>query len=126
MYRECRSSVVALTPVQKEDVVHYGIAKEGPHGRITSMVEKPSMEAAPSNMAMIGRYLLSARVFKHLQSSLGRDEGEVQLTGALNALIEEEVVRGYRYEGDRFDCGQSKGYLAANVFMGQKHLQKEF
>ena len=120
MYQRFSGSIVALKEVPRSDVVHYGIVSEGVNGKITGLVEKPSIDTTPSNKALIGKYLLSSSVFKYLERDLSRHtSGEVQLTDALHSLIEEETVQGYYHEGDRFDCGQPKGYLAANVFMAK-------
>ena len=121
MYQKNQASVIALTEVAKEDVIHYGIAKMAEKCRLVSVIEKPSVEEAPSNVAMIGRYLLSGGIFDCLSPLMKKETGdEIQLTDALNTLISRERVFGYTYTGARFDCGQPPGYLNANLYTGMR------
>lgn len=112
-------SVVALEQVELENVSRYGIVaseetEPGIH-RITDMVEKPSLSEAPSNYAIMGRYVLSPKIFPILREQQAGTGGEIQLTDALRTLAKTEPVWGVVYKGRRFDCGTQKGWLSANV-----------
>ncbi|MCR4818420.1 MAG: UTP--glucose-1-phosphate uridylyltransferase GalU [Fretibacterium sp.] len=112
-------SVIALEHVAREDVSRYGIIRsevlsDGIH-RILDMVEKPSIEEAPSRYAIMGRYVLSPSIFEILTKQGAGAGGEIQLTDAIKTLAKQEPVWGVVYRGRRFDCGTQKGWLAANV-----------
>ena len=84
-------------------------------GRVRSIVEKPKPAQAPSNLAVVGRYVLTASIFEHL-ARIGRGAGgEIQLTDGIAALMGEEAVYAYRFSGKRYDCGSKLGYLQATV-----------
>ncbi|MBQ6908751.1 MAG: UTP--glucose-1-phosphate uridylyltransferase, partial [Synergistaceae bacterium] len=110
----------ALEEVAPENVSRYGIVKSqfeienGIH-KIIDMVEKPDVNDAPSNLAIMGRYILSPSVFEILKGQQAGAGGEIQLTDALKTLCVQEPVWGFVYKGRRFDCGTQKGWLAANV-----------
>ena len=112
-------SVVALEKVSDDDVMRYGIVSgsETEPGifRIDDMVEKPSLGEAPSNYAIMGRYVLSPNIFPILHEQGKGTGGEIQLTDALRTLSKSEPVWGVAYKGRRFDCGTQKGWLRANV-----------
>lgn len=112
-------TVIALERVAREDVSRYGIVRseplEGGIHRILDMVEKPSEEEAPSDYAIMGRYVLSPSIFPLLAEGQLGAGGEIQLTDALRRLAAVEPVWGVVYRGRRFDCGTQKGWLAANV-----------
>lgn len=113
-------SVIALEEVAPENVSRYGIVKSqfeienGIH-KIIDMVEKPDVNDAPSNLAIMGRYILSPDIFEILKDQQAGTGGEIQLTDALKTLCAQEPVWGFVYKGRRFDCGTQKGWLAANV-----------
>ena len=112
-------SVIALEQVELENVSRYGIVastevEPGIH-KISDMVEKPSLSEAPSNYAIMGRYVLSPEIFPILHAQGTGAGGEIQLTDALRTLAKSEPVWGVVYKGRRFDCGTQKGWLAANV-----------
>ena len=112
-------SVIALEQVEVENVSRYGIVaseevEAGIH-KITDMVEKPALSDAPSNYAIMGRYVLSPEIFPILHSQQAGAGGEIQLTDALRTLAKSEPVWGVVYKGRRFDCGTQKGWLAANI-----------
>lgn len=118
------SSVVAVQPVARESTSSYGIVAtealdEGQ--RITTIVEKPQPEDAPSNLAVVGRYLLSPTIFDKLESTGRGAGGEIQLTDAIADLLLEESVYAYAFSGQRFDCGSKLGYLQATVAYGLAH-----
>lgn len=112
-------TVIALERVARKDVSRYGIVRseplEGGIHRILDMVEKPSEEEAPSDYAIMGRYVLSPSIFPLLAEGQLGAGGEIQLTDALRRLAAVEPVWGVVYRGRRFDCGTQKGWLAANV-----------
>jgi UTP--glucose-1-phosphate uridylyltransferase len=124
-YLESGGSVIGVQQVPRNQTGSYGIvATEDPAGtysRIRRMVEKPKPADAPSDLAVVGRYLLSGTIFEHLQS-LGRGAGgEIQLTDGIAALLDEEPAYAYRFEGKRYDCGSKLGYLQATVEYGLRH-----
>ena len=112
-------SVIALEEVPRSEVSRYGIVEaeklsEGVY-KIQDMIEKPSIHKAPSQLAIIGRYILSPSIFKILSNTEAGIGGEIQLTDALRRLLNEEPVWGVVYKGERFDCGTQNGWFAANV-----------
>lgn len=114
-----RASMMAVFEVPKEDTHRYGIveADKGINGtvQVKSMVEKPKPEDAPSNLAVIGRYILTPRIFDHLGRQQKGAGNEIQLTDAMSALLEEQPIFGYKFKGTRFDCGDKAGFQMANV-----------
>jgi len=124
-YLESGASVIGVQQVPRSQTGSYGIvATEDPAGefsRIRNMVEKPKPADAPSDLAVVGRYLLSGSIFSHLRK-LGRGAGgEIQLTDGIAALLAEEPVHAYRFTGKRYDCGSKLGYLEATVEYGLRH-----
>ena len=113
--------VIALQEVPREQTRHYGIVEARPiedDGRvvaISDMVEKPSPERAPSNLAIIGRYLLPPEIFEILEATPPDDAGEIQLTSALKTLRRRRPIDGYLFEGRRYDAGDKLGFLEATV-----------
>jgi UTP--glucose-1-phosphate uridylyltransferase len=95
---------------------------------VNGIVEKPDPEAAPSTLAVVGRYILTPRIFHHLSRIGTGAGGEIQLTDGIAALMQEERVLAYRFSGTRYDCGSKLGYLKAQVALGLKHedLREEF
>ena len=112
-------SVLALEQVEVENVSRYGIVSgkltEPGIFRIDDMIEKPALSEAPSNYAIMGRYVLSPAVFPILREQGTGAGGEIQLTDALRTLAKSEPVWGVVYKGRRFDCGTQKGWLSANI-----------
>ena len=119
VHKRLGGTVVALERVPRGDVSRYGIVRsevvEGGIHRILDMVEKPPVDEAPGEYAIMGRYVLSPSVFPLLAEGRLGAGGEIQLTDALRRLTETEPVWGVVYRGRRFDCGTQKGWLAANV-----------
>jgi UTP--glucose-1-phosphate uridylyltransferase len=118
-------SVIAVQNVERQETRRYGIVKtegrsKSPH-RISGIVEKPQPAAAPSTLGVVGRYILTPRVFHHLQRARPGAGGEIQLTDAIAALIADEDVFAYEFEGTRYDCGSKLGYLQANFELATRH-----
>jgi UTP--glucose-1-phosphate uridylyltransferase len=127
VYAELGGSVLGVQTVERGETDKYGIVATEPVrerlARVTQIVEKPKPAVAPSNLAVVGRYLLSPRVFDKL-ATIGRGAGgEIQLTDGIAALLADEPVYAYAFEGKRFDCGSKLGYLEATVEYGLKHPQ---
>jgi UTP--glucose-1-phosphate uridylyltransferase len=120
-----RCSVLGVEQVPHEETEKYGIVQsdEVSKGlsRISSIVEKPKPEDAPTNLAVVGRYILTPRIFDLLENIPKGAGGELQLTDAIAALLIEEQVLAYQFEGQRYDCGSKLGYLRANVEYALKH-----
>jgi UTP--glucose-1-phosphate uridylyltransferase len=121
-YERTHGSVVAVMDVAQEETRRYGvIATDGPMPdddrlyRVTGLVEKPDPEHAPSNLAIIGRYVLTPKIFDKLEQTPKGSGGEIQLTDAINALMTEQEVYGYAFEGVRYDAGTTMGWLKASV-----------
>jgi len=116
-------SVVAVETIPIENSSSYGIVAvdEADNNRITQIVEKPSPDKAPSNLAVVGRYLLDPAIFDKLESTGRGAGGEIQLTDAIADLIADKPVHAYAFSGDRYDCGSKVGYLKATVAYGLNH-----
>jgi UTP--glucose-1-phosphate uridylyltransferase len=115
-------SVIAAMEVSKQEISMYGCIQpesfEEDLVRILSIIEKPSPEEAPSNLAVIGRYVLTPEIFDALRRTTPGRGGEIQLTDAINLLAQEQAVYAYRFEGRRFDVGNPLDYLKATVELG--------
>jgi len=114
-----RGSVIAVQKVPRTDVSRYGIIdpvhEEGRLYEIGDLVEKPSVADAPSDMAVLGRYVLTPKIFDVLEQTARGAGGEIQLTDGIRALSREQPVFGYQFEGTRHDAGTRIGWLKANV-----------
>lgn len=123
IFEETHASVIAAEEVPHNQTEKYGImalSNEIP-GRITEIVEKPKKEDAPSNLAAVGRYLLTPRIFPLLETVSFGAGGEIQLTDAISKLLQEEAVYAHKFNGTRYDCGSKLGYLQATVAYALKH-----
>jgi UTP--glucose-1-phosphate uridylyltransferase len=120
-YERHGGSVIAVEEVPHEDTSSYGIVAMDQSNRITEIVEKPAPENAPSNSAVVGRYLLAPEIFEKLKTTGRGAGGEIQLTDAIADLLGESPVYGYSFEGERFDCGSKLGYLKATMAYGLDH-----
>jgi UTP--glucose-1-phosphate uridylyltransferase len=120
-----RYSVIGVMTVAHEDVGSYGIvetdALKGRLGRVSRIVEKPKPGSTPSTLGVVGRYILTPRIFYHLRTMRPGAGGEVQLTDGIARLLADEKVMAYQFEGRRYDCGAKLGYLEAMVDYGLKH-----
>ncbi len=118
-------SIVAVQNVAREETASYGIVSAdriGPSiAKVTSIVEKPKPEDAPSTLAVVGRYILSHRIFHFLENLRPGAGREIQLTDAIGRLLREESVFAYEFDGRRYDCGSKLGYLEATVNYALKH-----
>ncbi len=114
-----RASMAAVMEVDKDQTDKYGILDatlvEDDIVRINDMVEKPKPDEAPSNLAIIGRYILTPKIFEYLGEGKKGAGGEIQLTDAMKSLLKEQPVYGYKFEGKRFDCGDKVGFQMANL-----------
>ncbi|MEO8847072.1 MAG: UTP--glucose-1-phosphate uridylyltransferase GalU [Casimicrobiaceae bacterium] len=121
------ASTIGIMEVAMKDASSYGIVEADPDpadprlSRITRMVEKPKAGTTQSNRAVIGRYVLTPRIFHHLRTMPAGAGGEIQLTDGIVRLLAEERVVAYAFEGRRYDCGTKLGYLEATVELGLKH-----
>ena len=118
-------SILGLQNVAREDTSQYGIVKaaetNGGLSKLMAIVEKPHPDVAPSTLGVVGRYVLTPRIFHHLQTVQPGSGGEIQLTDGIASLMNEETVNGYAFDGTRYDCGSKLGYLKASVAFGLKH-----
>jgi len=119
------ASVIATQDVPREQTASYGIVAtdsfSGRQGRINAIVEKPEPEEAPSTLAVVGRYVLSPRIFGLLETTKPGAGGEIQLTDAISALLQEAPVLAYRFQGTRFDCGTHIGLVEATIRYALDH-----
>ena len=119
------ASTIGVMEVAADDIGSWGIVEtRGGSGRtapITRIVEKPKPGTSPSTLAVVGRYVLTPRIFHHLRNIPAGAGGEIQLTDGIACLMAEEKVVAYRFDGRRYDCGRKLGYLEATVDFGLKH-----
>jgi len=120
-YDQHGGSVIAVETVPQESTSSYGIVAIDDDQRITEIVEKPAPEDAPSNSAVVGRYLLDARIFDKLENIGKGAGGEIQLTDGISDLLSEQAIYAYSFDGVRYDCGSKLGYLQATVAFGLEH-----
>ena len=122
-YYNC--SILGVEEVPAADTGRYGIVASQPMAehieRVSAIVEKPSPAQAPSNLAVIGRYILTPSIFSHLERIQPGSGGEIQLTDGIASLLAEQQVLAYRFTGARYDCGSKLGYLKATVEFGRRH-----
>ena len=126
VYEKTGKSVIAVKEVPKEKVSSYGIVDPKTKDRefeIKGLVEKPNPEEAPSNLSILGRYVLSPKIFEYLQETKPGKGGEIQLTDALVRLMESDGMYGVITDGDDYDCGDKLGFLKATVFLGLKNKE---
>ena len=120
-----RCSVIGVLDVPLADTRSYGIVKSASVAerieRIEAIVEKPKPEEAPSTLGVVGRYILTPRIFHHLENVTPGSGGEIQLTDGIASLLREEQVLAHRYQGTRYDCGSKLGYLEATIEFGRRH-----
>jgi UTP--glucose-1-phosphate uridylyltransferase len=125
MYEQEPTSILATQEVPLKDTNKYGIValdkNSTKKNSVISIIEKPHPDNAPSNLAVIGRYILTPRIFHHLEHIENGAVGEIQLTDGIAKLLQEEPVKACRFKGTRYDCGSKFGYLQATVEYALKH-----
>ena len=125
VYNEQHASILGVEEVPADETDKYGIVDPGEtDGRISqvrSIVEKPAPEDARSNLAVVGRYILTPAIFKHLEQIPRGAGGEIQLTDAIEQVLAEERVLAFRFDGKRYDCGSKLGYLQATIEFALEH-----
>jgi UTP--glucose-1-phosphate uridylyltransferase len=132
IYAQHHCSVLGIEQVPPNTVNRYGIISSAPIAnnlsKVNAIVEKPPIDKAPSNLAVVGRYILTPRIFKLLEKTERGAGNEIQLTDAIAKLLQDETVLGYEFDGKRFDCGSKSGYLQATVEFALQHpeLKQEF
>ncbi len=132
VYNEYKTTVIGVQPVPEEDVSKYGIVSgkliDDRVYKIKDMVEKPDKDTAPSNIAILGRYIITPQIFQHLERITPGKNGEIQITDALKSLMCEEAMYAYEFEGKRYDIGSKLGFLEATVEFALKRdeLKDEF
>lgn len=133
IYEKYGDSVVALEKVPKKDVVSYGVISgfltEDKTYQIKNIIEKPSLKEAPSNLIIIGKYVLTPDIFDYLEKlSAGLQNNEIRLANALKFMLQNSPVYGYEFDGKRYDCGSKLGFLQAQIELGLKHseVKKQF
>lgn len=124
-YDKYQTTILALQRVPKAEIHRYGIIEgkeiDKNFFKLTDMVEKPDPSSAPSDIAIIGRYILTPDVFHFIETTTPGKGGEIQLTDALKAFLKVKPVYGYLFEGKRYDAGDKVGYLKATVELALKH-----
>lgn len=127
LFNETGCASLGVQEVARDQTGSYGIVRSVPYGerteRVSAIVEKPKPVDAPSNLAVIGRYVLTPRIFHHIECARPGAGGEIQLTDAISSLLADEQVLAYRFRGTRYDCGSKLGYLQATVAFGRKHSE---
>ena len=124
-----KSSILGVLNVERHETSSYGIVASKPISKrrgervskMTAIVEKPKPENAPSTLSVVGRYILTPQIFAHLEKIQAGVGTEIQLTDGIAALLKNENVFAYEFEGTRYDCGSKLGYLKATVALGKKH-----
>jgi UTP--glucose-1-phosphate uridylyltransferase len=129
LYKQFRCSIVAIQEVPRDEVSKYGVIageslRDGIY-RVDEMVEKPSPEDAPSNLAIIGRYILTPDIFDIIRETPAGTNGEIQLTDALQIQAQRGCVMAYKFKGRRFDCGSVPGFVEATNFVYENYYPKD-
>ena len=118
IHHENNQSILGVFEADPEKISNYGVIDgvlDGNSYKLNNIIEKPKAEEAPSNLAVFGRYILSKEIFNHLEDTNPGVNGEIQLTDAINSLIEKDAVRATEIMGKRFDCGSKEGYISAII-----------
>jgi len=126
-YEKRKASIIGVFNVARSETSQYGIVASKPAGerlhKLSGIVEKPRPEVAPSTLSVVGRYILTPRVFEHLEKIQAGVGKEIQLTDGIAALLRDEAVFAYEFEGTRYDCGSKLGYLKATIAYGMRHRE---
>ena len=126
IHKNTRSSVIGINEVPKSDVSKYGVIKatnEDSELKIIDIIEKPDISDAPSNLAVVGRYILESDIFNYLKRVEEDSSNEIQLTDAIKLMLHDKDVYGCKYIGTKFDCGSKKGFVAATLYKGLQDEQ---
>jgi len=132
LYEKKHCSILGVQNIELAETINYGIVKCEGEGKglkiITSIVEKPKPENAPSTLGVVGRYILTPEIFSHLERVKPGAGGEIQLTDGIASMLREEQVLAYEFSGIRYDCGTKLGYLKATIALALKHpeVREEF
>ena len=122
IHNNTNSSVIGVNEVPKADISKYGVIspsdEEGDDIKIIDIVEKPDESIAPSNLAVVGRYVLDSDIFEYLKRVEEDASSEIQLTDAIKLMLKDKDILGCKYEGVKFDCGSKKGFVAATLYKG--------
>jgi len=125
VFRQHQCSILGVQDVPRLQTSQYGIVSSVPLAdnleQVNGIVEKPEPKDAPTTLGVVGRYILTPRIFDHLEKVQAGAGGEIQLTDGIAALMQEEKMLAYRFKGTRYDCGSKLGYLMATVALGLKH-----
>lgn len=125
LYNYYQCSLLGVQNVAREETSQYGIVAATPLSnglhKVSSIVEKPRPENAPSTLGVVGRYILTPRIFHHIENIQPGAGGEIQLTDAIAGLLQEQQVQAYEFQGVRYDCGSKLGYLKATVEYALRH-----
>ena len=123
-FAEKQNSIIAVQKIAPSETKKYGVVDVSNHDMLTTLrgiVEKPDAKDAPSSLGVVGRYILTPRIFTHLEKTSVGSGGEIQLTDAIARLLKDENVYAYQFKGKRYDCGTKIGYLEATVAYALKH-----
>lgn len=127
VFEKYNDPVIALEKVPKEEVSKFGVVNAMKVSdrtfEIKDMIEKPSMEEAPSDLIIVGKYIITPEVFEELEKIKPGKDGEIRLIDALKSLLKRKAVYGYEFEGKRYDCGSKLGFLKATVDFALKHKE---
>ena len=128
LYESCRQSIIAIEGIPKNDAKKYGIVEIANQGtkpllKLKSIIEKPEPEQAPSNLAVVGRYIFTPEIFSYLNKIKIGADSEIQLTDAISLLLKSEPVYAYEFSGQRYDCGSKLGYMKASIRYALKDLE---
>ena len=132
MYNEYKTTILGVQKVPENEVSNYGIISgkqvDERVVKVNDMVEKPDVDKAPSNTAILGRYIITPAIFSHLENIQPGKNGEIQLTDALKSLMKEEAIYAYHFVGKRYDVGNRMGFLKATVefALDRDDLKDEF
>ena len=125
-YNEHGNTTIAVNIIDKKNIHKYGVIDPGDNKLINNevnifnIVEKPSAEDAPSDIAVCGRYIFNPSIFKFIETVKPDSSGEIQITDAIQLLLEKEKVKAKIYDGEKFDCGSKSGYVEATIAIGMK------
>jgi UTP--glucose-1-phosphate uridylyltransferase len=120
-YKDKNSSILAIQKINKSESINYGVIETKDNNTntnmkaLTNIVEKPTPEKAPSNLAVVGRYIFSNNIFNFLINTAIGKGNEIQLTDAIKSMLSSNAVYAYEFEGKRFDCGDKLGFIKANI-----------